>query len=351
VGTIDTELLKRAHPVEMVIARYGVELRPSGSALIGRCPLHVDEGRPNLHVYPASRSWYCYRCSVGGDVISFIQRIEGVGFREAANRLQNELPSSRVQRLRLVSHARPRWPRNADWGPAELACLGAAVELYHNRLLSQPIAFAYAERRGLDRTTLEKHRIGYASGNELAEYLRRRHLPMGAGVRVGLLRRDGSETMAVRMVVPEIRDGQPIWLVGRTITDPTGDQPKYLGLPGTKPLLGWEAVAAERMVVVVEGPFDWLTLQRWHYPSVALVGTHVRPAAVKALARFERIYLALDGDEAGRAAAADLARTLGERAVEIVLPGVKDVGELALRPDGPAIFAASLEHSELAQAA
>ena len=351
MGKIDTEELKRAHPVEMVIARYGVELRPSGSALVGRCPLHVDEGRPNLHVYPASRSWYCYRCSMGGDVISFVQRIEGLGFREAVGRLQKELPSSRVQRLRPVLREKPRRTLGGDWGPSEQACLAAAVELYHNRLLSEPVALAYAERRGLDRTTLDEHRIGYASGNELAAYLRQRHLQMRAAVRVGLLRRDGSEAMGGRIVIPEIRDGQPIWLVGRTITDSRGDQPKYLGLPGPKPLLGWEAAVAERMVVVVEGPFDWLTLRRWHYPSVALVGTHIRPAAVKALSRFERIYLALDGDEAGRAAAADLARTLGERAVEIVLPRVKDVGELALRPDGPAIFAASLERSELAQAA
>jgi len=198
---------------------------------------------------------------------------------------------------------------------------------------------------------LDKHRIGYASGNELAAYLRRRHLPMGAAVRIGLLRHDGSDAMAGRIVIPEIRGGQPIWLVGRTIADPTGDRPKYLGLPDPKPLLGWEAVAAERMVVVVEGPFDWLTLRRWRYPSLALLGTHIRPPAVKALSRFELIYLTLDADGAGQTAAAELARTLGDRVVQVILPNVKDVGELALRPDGPAIFARALQHVHQAQAA
>jgi len=115
--------------------------------------------------------------------------------------------------------------------------------------------------------------------------------------------------------------------------------------------LAIEEIRAGRMVVVVEGPFDWLTLQRWHYPSVALVGTHVRPAAVKALARFERIYLALDADQAGQTAAAELARTLGERAVQVVLPGVKDVGELAMSPDGQGIFAHALRQVHQAQAA
>jgi DNA primase len=157
--------------------------------------------------------------------------------------------------------------------------------------------------------------------------------------------------MAGRIVIPEIRGGQPIWLVGRTITDPIGDRQKYLGLPGPKPLLGWEAVADERMVVVVEGPFDWLTLRRWGYPSVALVGTHIRAVAAKALSRFERIYLALDSDEAGQTAAVELARTLGGRAVQVILPGIKDVGELALRPDGPAVFAHALQQTHRAWAA
>jgi DNA primase len=59
---IDTGALKRAHPIADVVAGYGIELRPQGRALVGRCPFHPDAGRPNLHLYPDSASWYCYRC-------------------------------------------------------------------------------------------------------------------------------------------------------------------------------------------------------------------------------------------------------------------------------------------------
>ena len=83
---IDTGQLKRAHPVEEVVCRYGIELRPVGRALVGRCPFHADGGRPNLHVYPGNASWYCYRCTSGGDVISFVMRLEGLGFRDAVAR-------------------------------------------------------------------------------------------------------------------------------------------------------------------------------------------------------------------------------------------------------------------------
>src|SRR5581483_8415562 len=85
---IDTDELKRAHPVEEIVARYGIELRPVGRALVGRCPLHAAGGRPNLHVYPGNRSWYCYRCTVGAHVISFVMRLERLGFHDAVARLE-----------------------------------------------------------------------------------------------------------------------------------------------------------------------------------------------------------------------------------------------------------------------
>ena len=334
---IDTEMLKRVRPIEEVVARYGIELRRSGRALIGRCPFHPDGGRPNLYVYPGSGSFYCYRCATGGDVIGFVERIERIGFREAVARLTGESPSPYVIRVRPGPRSKERrMPR--PWGPGERACLAAAVELYHNRLLGEPAALAYVEGRGIGRTTVERCRVGYASGTGLAAYLRWRRLPLQAAVRVGLLGRDGREFLAGRVVVPEVRAGQPIWLVGRALDD--GAAPKYLGLPSRKPLLGWEAASAESEVWLTEGVFDWLALRCWGYPALALVGTHVRGAALAALARFERIHLLLDNDEAGRAATAELARTLGQRAVPVALPGAKDVAELAARPGGRALFGA-----------
>ena len=353
-GRIDTDQVKRAHPVEEVVSRYGIELRPVGRALVGRCPFHPDGGRPNLYVYPGNRSWYCYRCAVGGDVISFVMRQERLGFRDAVARLEGDslvacpTPPSPARR----PSARPR--RSFAWGAAERACLAVAVELYHNRLLTDPAALAYVEGRGLERATLERCRVGYASGEELAAYLRWRRLPAQAAVRVGLLGHDGREFLAGRVVVPEIRGGQPLWLVGRTV-GPDGGDPKYLGLPGAKPLLGWETAVGSPTAIVVEGVFDWLTLVQWGFPALALVGTRARPEVLRALgARFQRLYLALDADDAGREAAEAIVQALGPRAVPLRLPdGVKDVAELAPRPDGRALFARALllEAWELALAA
>ena len=329
---IDITALKRAHPIAEVVARYGVELRPSGRTLVGRCPFHLDRGRPNFHVYPASGSWYCFRCAMGGDAITLVERIAGVGFGQAVQLLDGPpLPRAMTRREKLPP-IRSR-PLVTALGRAERACLAAAVEVYHNCLLVEPRGLAYVEARGIDRATVETSRIGYAAGDELVAYLRWRRLPVQAAMRVGLLGRNGREFLAGRVVVPEIRAGQPIWLVGRTI-DPDHQGPKYLGLPGPKPLLGWEFAGAHSDVWIVEGVFDYLSLRSWGLPALALVGTHVRAETLAALGRFARVYLALDNDPAGREATSRLIDHLGERAVSVSLPDVKDVNELALRPNG-----------------
>ena len=350
MARINTDALKRDHPVEEIIERYGTELSPSGRALVGRCPFHDDGGRPNLYVYPSTESWYCYRCSAGGDVISFVERIEGVGFCEAVLRLTGERPVTSMATKRPIRRDTSRPGPRTAWGPDERDCLAAAVELYHNRLLTDSAALEYVRGRGLDDGVIEACRLGYAAGDELAAYLRRRRIPVQAARRVGLLRPGGREFMAGRVVVPEIRGGQPIWLVGRTIEART-DGPKYLGLPGRKPLLGWEVAKDSQEVFVVEGVFDWLALLKWGYPALALVGTHVHLTALKALARFERIFLLLDNDVAGQTAEGALVRGLGSRAVVIRLSHVKDVAELATRWDGAQAFAHTLERSRVACAA
>lgn len=234
---IDTDRLKRDCPLLDVVASYGIPLRQSGQTWVGRCPFHPDGGRPNFHVYARTNSWFCFRCGVGGDVIRFVQKMEGVDFRHAVEQMQGRsLRGGAVHSctcLRRATHSPV-----GEWGAGERACLAAAVELYSNRLFSDPAALDYVQRRGLRRSTLEQCRVGYARGDELSTYLRWRRLPVQAAVRVGLLTPGGRECLAGRVVVPEVRGGQPVWLIGRAVdVDPRA--PRYLALPGRKPLLGW----------------------------------------------------------------------------------------------------------------
>ncbi len=322
---VDIDALKRSHPIEVIVAGYGIALRPVGQTLVGRCPFHKDRGRPNLVVYPATQSWYCYRCGVGGDIIQFVERIEGLSFQDAVQKLTDIQVAPTP--LPLPPQVKPK-----SSGPVEHAILDAALEIYQARLLAEPSALAYLEGRGLNRATIQHYRLGYARGDELVPYLRRRRLSVAAARRAGLLRR-GCEFLAGRIVIPELRGGQPVWLIGRALHRPA-DAPRYLSLPGAKPLLGWEEAGQSGDVYLVEGPFDWLTLRQWDLPALALVGTHASADVLESLQRFDRVYLALDNDDAGRKATDTLMAALDRRPVPVQLEGVKDVADMAPQPDG-----------------
>jgi DNA primase len=91
-----------------------------------------------------------------------------------------------------------------------------------------------------------------------------------------------------------------MWLIGRLLS-PAEDMPRYLGLPGSKPLLGWDDASRDlRGVCLVEGPLDLLALRQWGVPGLAVCGTGFSTATLRLLSRWERIYAALDGDAEGR---------------------------------------------------
>lgn len=331
----DVQTLKRLRPIAEVVESYGIPLRRVGRSLLGRCPFHNDGGRPNLNVYPSTESFYCFRCGMGGDVITFIRQIEGLSFPEALARLEG--------RPAILARRRAAPPRSHRHrlGTDERACLLAAADFYYNRLLREDQALDYLLRRGITRETIDRHCLGFARGNGLAEYLRWRRLPVGAARHAGLIRSSGAEVFAGRIVYPELREGQVVWMTGRSLND--GCLPRYLSLPGRKPLLGWEAARQKSWVVLTEGVFDFLVLSQWGYPAVALGGTAIGPKLLRAMSRFERVYLALDNDDPGREAAAKAEECLGANASCVRLNGVKDVAELAVLTDGRQRFEAAFQ--------
>jgi DNA primase len=338
----DVEALRRAHPVAEVVASYGVELRRSGRALVGRCPLHADGERPNLHVYADTRSWYCYACNVGGDVIEFVRRREGVDFREACRRLDGPSPASPPPGAPPPGPARKerRWDRlTLD----EQVVMNTACALYQRRLWREPRALAYVRERGLPDWVIRRCALGYADGHSLEAFLRRRG-GLRTAQELGLLRRptrgDSAhlrEHLAGRIVVPELRGGQAIWFIGRQLDDDPR-RPRYLALGGERPVLGYERAAGEREAFLVEGVFDYLTAVAWRLAACSPCGTALPDERLGFLARAEVVYGVLDPDDAGRAAAERFAAQLGPRFHPLALPDGCDLSDLGRRPDGRAAF-------------
>jgi DNA primase len=150
--------------------------------------------------------------------------------------------------------------------------------------------------------------------------------------------------MLDRIIVPDLRDGKATWLTGRATGQST---PRYLNLSLPKPLLGLHLLRRDE-VIVTEGPFDWLTAVQWGLPAVALLGTHLSQSAIQALARFRRVYLALDNDDAGQRAASQIASALDGRGVIVELPpGVHDLNDLGRLRNGRKAFQRCLELSTI----
>jgi DNA primase len=350
LAAADLQALKDAHPILDVVGSYGVELRRQGRAYMGRCPFHADAGRPNLYVWSETATWWCFRCCVGGDSIRFVELAEKLSFRDAVQRLGQPSLGSLVTRVSPQRRSAPGHKPSYDGRePEELRALEAATSLYHQRLLTDERALLYLAGRGVSHNVVMDCRLGYASGEELLAYLQWRSLPAGPAIKVGLLDGAGREFLAGRIVVPELRAGRPVWLVGRTLEpacSPPADElpaPKYLALPGARPLLGFERARGFSTVMVTEGVLDFVIARGWGYPAVGLMGTHVSPAVIEQLRQFQRVYLVLDQDHAGVAATLRLIQTLGPAAVPVTLPaGIKDVADLAPSADGPQQLAAAL---------
>jgi len=106
-------------------------------------------------------------------------------------------------------------------------------------------------------------------------------------------------------------------------------RPKYLSLPGEKPVMGLEHVSGRRAAFLVEGPFDLLAAIGWKLPAFAICGTHFPPERLPALAEALAIYGVFDPDRAGRSAAERFAPLFGSRWRPLRLPNSLDLAELA----------------------
>jgi len=315
-----------------------------------------------------------FGCSSHGDVITFVMERESCSFPEACDRLSTRSwppvvePAQRTSAKPTVRH----WEElSAD--SIEARTLDLALQVYEKELWRDARAQGYLRRRAVPEEVARAQRLGYADGHALLGWLRDRKESGGAellpvAVRLGLvLERPGAEEdgpsayrefFLDRLIVPELRLGRPIWCIGRTVEDdapppvvnlkdgtpvpPAGPaatassttlvrrtRPKYLSLPGEKPVMGLEHVSGGRAAFLVEGPFDLLAAIGWKLPAFAICGTHFPPERLPALAEALAIYGVFDPDHAGQSAAERFAPLFGSRWRPVRLPNSLDLAELA----------------------
>ena len=331
-ATVDLRELKARHPLGDAVEAAGVALRGKGRVRQGVCPFH-QEVEGSFTVYADSEKFYCFGCGAGGDVLDFVQRMEGLTLPEAIRRLDDGsgpvVPAPVAPWKPAVAPALP---------PRDPALLTTAARFYAGQLRRSPKARAYLASRGIGLEASLRLGLGYAPGRGLRETLTAAGFDNRRLSDSGLFLERAAERFVGMITVPDLAEGRVRWLTGRAVD--AGAAPRFQAVPGPPPVLGLARLGpAPAWAIVAEGVFDYLVLAAWGYPAVAALGTQGVDKVAAALRGCPRVFLAFDNDGAGATAAEDLKQLLGRRAAVVNLPdGVADVGELAALPYGQPLF-------------
>lgn len=331
----DVTAVRERARIEDVVGEH-VALKAAGvGSMKGLCPFH-DERTPSFHVRPQLGLWHCFGCSEGGDVISFLQKIDGLGFTEAVEHLAGRLGMT----LRYEEGGAVRPGEDAGRRQRLLEAHRHAAAYYAEQLLTPEAATARAflAERGFDRSVAEQFGLGYApqGWENLVRHLRGRGFTEPELQASGLLsqgNRGWYDRFRGRLLWP-IRDvtGDVVGFGARKIYEE--DQgPKYLNSPETalykkaQVLYGIDLakreIARTRQVVVVEGYTDVMAAHLSGVgTAVATCGTAFGPDHARIVRRMMgdtatgagvqlasggstggEVIFTFDGDEAGRKAA------------------------------------------------
>jgi DNA primase catalytic core len=350
------EVLARTD-IGTLIGHY-VTLRKRGNDLVGLCPFH-GEKTPSFHVHPDRGFFKCFGCGAGGDIFTFYERIENIGFAEALRALAKRAGVELEPENPAVAQARSEKERI-------YAANEAAAGFFARLLRSAPegaAARAYCEKRGLAEETVASFRLGYApaSWDSLVRELERAGIDAATALSAGLLKRGQRgyyDFYRDRLMIPTYATtGEVVAFGGRALGD---DEPKYLNT-STTPVYtkgrglfaldrARKAAAKTNALVVVEGYLDCIALHQAGFTNaVASLGTAFTPEQAAQLHKYaERAYVCFDGDAAGSQAThksveALVAAGFSGYGVRVVVLPPGDDPDVYVRERGAPAFAALLE--------
>ncbi|MEQ5871102.1 DNA primase [Sagittula sp. NFXS13] len=326
--------------------------QPGKGDLWAPCPFH-HEKTASFHVDDRKGFYYCFGCHEKGDALSFVQKLDNVGFMEAVEILAGEAGME-------MPAKDPKAQEKIDRRTQLTKVMDEAVRFFRLQLKTNAgrEARAYLAKRGLDDAALDRFEIGFApqGWDNIRNALTGKGVPLDHLLACGLSRtsdkgREPYDVFRNRIMFP-IRDGRgrAIAFGGRAM-DPN-DNAKYLNSPETELFdksrnlynlrPAREATGKGKPLIVAEGYMDVIALsEAGFHASVAPLGTAVTESQLNLMWRVsEEPIIALDGDKAGLRAAyrvIDLALPLLEAGKSLrfaIMPEGKDPDDL-LRAEGP----------------
>ncbi|MDN5760391.1 MAG: DNA primase, partial [Tomitella sp.] len=357
----DIAAIRERVRIEDVVGDY-VALRKGGAdSMKGLCPFH-DEKSPSFHVRPNHGHFHCFGCGEGGDVFSFLQKIDHIGFVEAVEQMAENIGYTINYEGGGTAIRRDRGTR------ARLVAANAAAQEFYAERLAQPDAVAareYLASRDFDGRAAQTFGCGYAPAgwDTLTKHLLGRGFEFKELEAAGLSRegKRGPMDRFHRRLLWPLRSlaGDVIGFGARRLHDDDPIQAKYVNTPETilykksQVLFGLDLakreIAKRHQAVIVEGYTDVMAMHLAGVPTaVAACGTAFGDDHLTMLRRLliddsyfrgEIIYT-FDGDAAGQAAALkafDGDQKVSAQTFVSVAPEGKDPCELRIESGDAAV--------------
>ena len=330
------ENLRMSCDMENIVSSY-VKLKRQGRNLAGLCPFH-SEKTPSMVVYPDTQSFFCFGCGAGGDVISFIMRIENLDYVEAVKFL--------AQRVGMTVPEGETEDRASRMKPIILEINRLTARFYHDILKSpdgEP-GRAYFAGRQLTPKTMVKYGLGYAPNtwDALRNYLKEKGFSYEQMAEAGVVNkgRSGSyyDAFRNRVMFPIIDLRKNVIGFGGRVLDDS--KPKYLNTNDTLVFkksrnlfsLNFAKNHTDGRLILAEGYMDVIAVNQAGFENVvATLGTALTPEQARLIAGYAKeVIIAYDSDGAGRKAtdrAVGLLEEAGVSAKILQLRGAKDPDE------------------------
>ena len=334
--------VRQSNDIVDVISQY-VRLKRSGRNYFGLCPFH-NEKSPSFSVSPEKQIFHCFGCGVGGNVFTFLTKIEGINFVEAVQLL--------AERANIQL---PTLENNVDSAKEALKTKVYKVneftaKYYHENLYrpESKIAQEYIKKRKLSNETLKSFQIGFSGKfDELYKELKKQGFEDREILESGLVNKNERgqfiDRYRNRLMFPicDVR-GRVIAFGGRVLDD---SKPKYINSPENvvyskgRHLYGLNVAKKydiKKRLLIVEGYMDVVSLhQRDIHNVVASLGTALTQQQGYLLRNnTEQIILSYDSDEAGQTAkvrAMEILQNMGCDIRVLQMEGAKDPDEYVIK--------------------
>ena len=325
------EEIKYRNDIEEVISQH-VSLKRAGNNLIGLCPFH-SEKTPSFTVFTGTKSFYCFGCGAGGDVISFVMRTENLTYVDAlralAKRSGIEIPEddkaaqTGVRRERIIE-------MNKD-----------AARFFHECLKKSKEAQEYVAKRKLSTALIKHFGVGYAPNDfeALAKHLRSKGYTqeeMKEGFLCSISKKNGKsyDIFRNRIMFPIIDvKGDIIAFGGRTLSNDKSEA-KYINTNDTPVFnkrrnlfaLNYAKNSCSDQMILCEGYMDVISLHGAGFTNaVASCGTAFTPDQARLMKKYTKsAIICFDADEAGQRNSDKVFKLLSEVGLEAKLLKVEN---------------------------